>query len=65
LCRSSHDTRDFNGREEHGTVMPSHNEVMNNAVAKGKHPTSRGVDIQRGAHIHEVRGGYNLRPRVA
>ncbi|KAJ7789526.1 hypothetical protein B0H14DRAFT_3502883 [Mycena olivaceomarginata] len=56
---------DFNGREEHGTVMPSHNKVMNNAVAKGKHPTSRGVDIQRGAHIREVRGGYNLRPRVA
>ncbi|KAJ7833136.1 1,3-beta-glucan synthase component-domain-containing protein [Mycena olivaceomarginata] len=45
---------DFNGREEHGTVMPSHNEVMNNAVAKGKHPTSRGVDIRRGAHIREV-----------
>ncbi|KAJ7791969.1 hypothetical protein B0H14DRAFT_2624551 [Mycena olivaceomarginata] len=61
----SHDTRDFNGREEHGTVMPSHNEVMNNAVAKGKHPTSRGVDIQRGAHIREVHGGYNLRLRVA
>ncbi|KAJ7820120.1 hypothetical protein B0H14DRAFT_3472606 [Mycena olivaceomarginata] len=27
---------DFNGREEHGTVMPSHNEVVNNAVAKGE-----------------------------
>jgi hypothetical protein len=57
-------SRVFNGRHEHGTVMPSQSSVNNNAQSSGKHPTVRARDVIRANNLRRIRCGYNLRPRV-
>lgn len=34
------------------------------AASEGSHPTNRGQDATRARRCREVRGNYNLRPRV-
>ncbi|KAJ7086967.1 hypothetical protein C8R44DRAFT_893365 [Mycena epipterygia] len=53
----------FNGRHEHGTVMPSQDAVNQNANSDGYHPTVRAVDVARADHLRRIRSGYNLRAR--
>ncbi|KAJ7170372.1 hypothetical protein C8R43DRAFT_1120802 [Mycena crocata] len=55
----------FNGRHVHGTIMPRQSEVINAAQSLGEHDTIRDRDVTCATALRNVRGGYNLRPRVA
>ncbi|KAJ7287726.1 hypothetical protein C8J57DRAFT_1284697 [Mycena rebaudengoi] len=55
----------FNGRHEHGTVMPRNSTLrLRGGASEGIHPTNRGQDVTRAVHCREVRGNYNLRLRI-
>lgn len=51
----------FNGRDEHGTVMPSESSYRNGAVSRGKHKTTRKKDVVCARKRRVVKGSYALR----
>ena len=51
----------FNGRHEHGTVMPSKSSYMNGAVSRGNHKTIRKKDVVSARKRKAVKGSFALR----
>ncbi|KAJ7168261.1 hypothetical protein C8R43DRAFT_945465 [Mycena crocata] len=51
----------FNGRHEHGSVMPSQTSVNNNAASSGFHPTKKDKTAARAAKIRQIRIGLGER----
>ncbi|KAJ7705049.1 hypothetical protein B0H17DRAFT_1126651 [Mycena rosella] len=54
----------FNGRHEHGSVIPSRSSHEANAASSGYHPTKSKRDVDRAKVFQQIRLGMELRPRV-
>ncbi|KAJ6471204.1 hypothetical protein DFH09DRAFT_1220462 [Mycena vulgaris] len=54
----------FDGRDEHGTIMPSQSAANQGASSVGKHDTNNTKDVSRASACRDIRHGYNLRCRA-
>ncbi|KAJ7678685.1 hypothetical protein B0H17DRAFT_1139241 [Mycena rosella] len=54
----------FNGRHEHGSVIPSRSSHEANAVSSGFHPTKSKRDVDRAKVFWQIRLEMELRPRA-